>query len=483
MSSRTVRPRSEHKWLSSMIVVAVIMIVANAAPAQTFTSLAQFNGTTDGANPSYVGLVQARDGNFYGTTEEDGTNFGGTVFRMTTSGTVTTLYNFCSQPSCTDGVFPGAGLVLGTDGNLYGTTVEGGTSNYGTFFKIPTAGKLTTLHSFISSEAAWPESALIQAPSGVFYGTSYEGGAFNGGTVYKITASGTVTTLYNFCTESHCTDGADPVCALLLASDGNLYGTTPFGGASGFGTIFKVSQAGAFTKLHDFTSTDGAQPWGALIQNGSAFFGTAAAGGSSSACVGGCGTLFKVTPTGTVTTLHSFISTDGASPVAGLIQGTDGNFYGTTIFGGTSGDGTIFRSTVAGVVTTLHSFVGTDGNQPNGNVMQYTNGAFYGTTTGGGIMSCPAIGCGTVFSEATGLKPFTKLLPTSGKVGSAVVILGSSLKGATSVDFNGTAATTFTVISNTEIKVTVPSGATTGKVHVVTPGGKLTSNVNFTVTK
>src|SRR5215467_89775 len=141
MFSTTTSPRLSNRWLAPILVVALITTLAIAAPAQTFTSLAEFN-STNGANPYYNGLVQARDGNFYGTTEEDGANFGGTVFRMTTSGTVTTLYNFCSQPSCTDGVFPGAGLVLGTDGNLYGTTVEGGTSNFGTFFKITTAGKL-----------------------------------------------------------------------------------------------------------------------------------------------------------------------------------------------------------------------------------------------------------------------------------------------------------------------------------------------------
>ena len=456
-------------WLSTVLVGIVIMMAVSAASAQTFTSLVELNGS-DGSNPYYMSLVQARDGNLYGTTQSGGSAFAGSVFRLTTAGTLTTLYNFCSLASCTDGAFPAGGLVLGTDGNLYGTTVEGGTSNFGTFFKITTAGTLTTLHSFISTDAAWPYSALVQAPDGSFWGTSFEGGTFNGGTVYKVTAAGIVTTLYNFCTESRCTDGADPESALLRASDGNYYGVTPFGGASNLGTVFKVTQAGIFTKLHDFAPSDGAQPWGALIQNGSAFYGTSAAGGSSSACLGGCGTIFKVTSTGTVTTIHNFILSDGASPVAGLIQGTDGNFYGTTLFGGTSSDGNIFKSTVTGTVTSLHSFVGTDGDMPYGGLVQHTNGTFYGMTTYGGNMSCVPSGCGTAFSEATGASAFVKLVPTSGKAGSSVVILGTQLTGATSVSFNGTSAT-FTVVSPSQIKATVPVGATSGKVKVVTPHG------------
>ncbi len=467
--------------LVSVIGGILMMLAASVAPAQTFTSLVDFNNT-NGSSPYYTSLVQARDGNLYGTTEGGGASFDGTVFRLTPAGTLTTLYSFCAQPSCTDGAFPMGGLVLGTDGNLYGTTTEGGTSNYGTVFKISTTGTLTTLHSFISTDAAWPYSALIQVSGGVFLGTSFEGGAFNGGTVYEVSTSGTVKTIYSFCTESHCTDGGDPVGALVRGSDGNFYGTTPFGGASNFGVIFKISRTGGFTKLRDFLSTDGAQVWSTLIQNGSSLIGTAAAGGASSACVGGCGTIFKVTTAGVVTTLHSFDSTDGAGPVAGLVQGTDGNLYGTTLFGGANGDGTIFKSTVAGTVTSLHSFVGTDGNQPYGGLVQDTNGTFYGMTTGGGIGSCLAIGCGTAFSESTGLAAFVKTVPTSGKVASTVVILGTNLKGATSISFNGTAAI-FSVVSASQITATVPTGATTGKVQVVTPGGTLTSNVSFTVTK
>ena len=449
------------------------------ALGQTFTNLVNFDGT-DGSNPFYVSLVQAGDGNLYGTTESGGAFSSGSIFRLTPSGTLATIYSFCSVAACADGSFPLAGLVLGTDGSLYGTTADGGASSVGTFYRITTSGKLTTLHSFISSEAALPESPLVQAPNGNFYGTSFEGGAANGGTVFEVTRTGTVTTLYSFCSETHCSDGADPAGgALLLASDGNFYGVTPFGGDSNFGVVFKISPTGSYAKLHDFDSTDGAQPWGSLIQLGSVFYGMAAAGGASSACAGGCGTIFKVTTTGVVTTLHSFILTDGESPVGGLIQGTDGKLYGTTLLGGTSGDGTIFRSTLAGVVNSLHSFSGTDGNQPYGALVQHTNGTFYGASNGGGVLSCPAIGCGTLFGEGVSLGPFIRTVPTSGKVGSTVVILGTGLKTATSVTFNGTAAS-FTA-TNGEIKTSVPTGATTGKVQVVTASGTLISNVSFVV--
>lgn len=195
--------------LVSVIGGIVMMLAASAAPAQTFTSLADLV-EANGSNPYYVSLVQARDGNLYGTTESGGTSFAGSVFRLTPSGTVTTLYSFCSLSSCTDGAYPAGGLVLGTDGNLYGTTAEGGTSNAGTFFRITTAGTLKTLHSFISAEAVMPYSAPIQVTSGLFVGTSYEGGQFNGGSVYTVTTSGVVTVVYSF---AHCR--VVPMAAIL----------------------------------------------------------------------------------------------------------------------------------------------------------------------------------------------------------------------------------------------------------------------------
>lgn len=243
------------------------------------------------------------------------------------------------------------------------------------------------------------------------------------GTVLKITAGGKLSTLYSFCAQTGCTDGYAPEAGLVQATDGNFYGTTYRGGAYGYGTVFKI------------------------------------------------------TPGGTLTTLHSFDSTDGANPyLGGLVQATDGNFYGTTYFGGTNNDGTIFKITSGGTLTTLHSFPYTDGVLPIGRLLPATNGTFYGTTTYGG-----ANGHGTVFSISVGLGPFVETLPTSGKVGTAVIILGNNLTGATHVTFNSTAAT-LTVVSSTEIKTTVPSGATTGFVKVTTPTRTLTNNVKFRVT-
>jgi uncharacterized repeat protein (TIGR03803 family) len=183
-----------------------------------------------------------------------------------------------------------------------------------------------------------------------------------------------------------------------------------------------------------------------------------------------------VAPTVTFTTLHSFDGTDGAYPTASLVQGTDGYLYGTTGNFGVNDDGTVFTIATSGKLTTLHNFDGTDGTYPLGGLIQDTDGAFYGATYNGGTNG----GFGTVFSLSAGLSPFVETNPTSGKVGAAVKILGNNLTGSTSVTFNGTAAA-FTVVSASEITTTVPAGATTGTVQVVTPGGTLSSNVPFWV--
>jgi len=201
------------------------------------------------------------------------------------------------------------------------------------------------------------------------------------------------------------------------------------------------------------------------------FYGTAINGGSSNG-----GTVFKITPSGAFTVLHSFAGPEGQNPASALIQATDGNFYGTTASGGANGAGTVFKMTATGVLTDLHDFDGTDGAQPIG-LVQDTNGTIYGIAAGGGTS-----GEGTIFSLAVGLGPFVKTLPTIGKVGTNVIIIGTNLKGATSVSFNGVAAT-FTVVSSSEITATVPTGATTGKVQVKTPNRTLSSNVSFRVTK
>jgi uncharacterized repeat protein (TIGR03803 family) len=484
---------------------------AIALPAQTFKTLFSFDGT-DGGNPQ-AGLVQATDGNFYGTTQQGGVNNFcpggdcGTVFKISPTGNLTTFYSFCSQPNCTDGETPLAALVQGTDGDFYGTTFEGGSDIGGCFsggcgviFKITPSGTLTTLHSFCFQGGSCPDGAnplggLVQDTSGTLYGTTYYGGANGSGTVIRITRTGAFTTLYSFCSQSGCKDGSLPQAGLIQATDGNFYGTTSNGGEdgscgifNGCGTVFKIASSGALTTLHTFCSqsgcADGGDSEAGLIQaTDGNFYGTTFGGGSNCAPYG-CGTVFKITPNGTFTTLHSFCSqsncTDGNGPWAGLVQATDGNFYGTTYSGGgVNGGGTIFRITPSGTLTTLYTFCSqsrcSDGEDPRAALIQGTDGNLYGTTWEGG-----AIGNGTVFSLSVGLGPFVETEPTSGKAGSVIKILGTDLTGAINVTFNGTPAV-FKVLSSSLIGATVPEGATTGPVVVTTPSGTLTSNVNFRV--
>jgi uncharacterized repeat protein (TIGR03803 family) len=475
-------------WKSIGLVGFFCAVAVIASPAQTFKSLVSFNGA-DGAYPYYGSLVQGLDGNFYGTTLNGGANDYGTVFKISPGGTLTTLYSFCSKKDCTDGSWPGAGLVLATDGNFYGTTWLGGAYAYGpkcssygcgTVFKITPGGTLTTLHNFDGINGASPIAGLVQATDGNFYGTTTGGGVYYGGTVFKITPGGTLTTLHSFSG----TCGSSPIAGLVQATDGDLYGTTENGGAySYWGTVFKITPGGMLTTLHSFDGTDGGIPIAGLVQaTDGNFYGTTEEAGVSSGCqaagIGdGCGTVFRITPGGTLTTLHAFDFTDGLNPSGVLVQATDGNFYGTTANDGGTVGGTVFKITPSGTLTTLHSFDYTDGARPYAGLVQATDGNFYGTTNAAG----GANSYGTVFSLAVGLGPFVKSLPTSGEVGAAVIILGTDLTGATSVTFDGTAAA-FTVVSSSEITTTVPSGAATGNVQVTTPKGTLISNVNFRVT-
>jgi uncharacterized repeat protein (TIGR03803 family) len=493
------------KWLPVIATVLVFSaITPQSAQAQTFTTLHSF-ASAHGSGP-YAGLVQATDGNLYGTTENGGTPYDeGTVFRISPDGKFKTVYNFGAADN--PGYYPNAGLILGTDGNLYGTTHSGGIDFGGTVFKLTLSGKLTTLYEFCSHNTAGagsagctdgyqPNAGLVQGTDGDFYGTTYYGGATasenqtGAGTVFKITSKGILTTLYSFCSKTDCTDGALPNAGLVQATDGNFYGTTNSGGTpvmdTDYGTVFKITPTGTLTTLHSFSYTDGGQPDGALIQASDGnLYGTTSEGGPNL-----YGTVFKIPLTGTLTTLNSFNSTDGATPWAGLVEGTDGNLYGTTLEGGSSanGDGTIFAITTSGTLSSLYSFClqtdCPDGDFPYAGLVQDTNGNFYGTTSAGGRTKgsdCEGDACGTVFSLSVGLSPFVKTLPTSGKVGAAVKILGTDLTGATSVTFNGTAAT-FTVVSASEIETTVPAGATTGNVKVTTPSDTLTSNKEFLVT-
>ncbi len=453
---------------SGAFTVLLCALIPLAARAQTFTTLTNLTGT-NGANPLFATLLQGPDGNLYGTTSAGGVHAHGTVFKISRAGTLTTLYSFCALSNCADGSAPYAGLILGTDGNFYGTTESGGAHrNNGTIFKITPKGVLTTLHSFNSTDGANPYAPLMQASDGNFYGTTESGGAHILGTIFKITPAGTLTTLHSF----DSTDGSSPEAHLIQAGDGNFYGTTYNGGTEGYGTVFKMTPTGTLTTLHVFSDADGRAITAGLVQAADGnFYGSTTLGGPN-----GYGSVFSMTPAGTVTILHSFNATDGATPNE-LVVATDGNIYGTTISGGTNIDGTIFEVTPQGAFNTLHTFAGSDGADSFAGLVQATDGKFYGSTRVGGSKND-----GVIFRLDTGLAPFVETLPTSGKVGARIRILGTSLTGTTSVTFNGTAAT-FTVISPSQVITTVPAAATTGTVQVTTPTATLLSNEPFHVTK
>ena len=480
---RIVNALGKLNWGKRAYAVFVLCATtAIALPAQTFTTLHSFNGT-DGASPE-AAPVQATNGSLYGTTPGGGANGGGTVFRITPSGTLTTLYSFCAQSGCPDGELSIAGLVQATNGDFYGTTAGGGVNGSGgTVFKITPGGTLTTLYSFCAQSGcphgASPYAELVQATNGDFYGTTSFGGANNVGTIFEITPGGTLATLHSF----DATDGAEPFAGLVQATNGDFYGTTYAGGANNSGTVFKITPGGTLTTLYTFCSqgsncADGSDPSGLVQATNGNLYGTTFIGGSQ--INPAQGTAFKFTPSGTLTTLHDFsYVTGGANPAAGLVQATDGNFYGTTENDGAHHGGTIFMITPKGKLTTLYNFCSqtgcTDGQTPLATLVQDTDGSFYGTAAAGG-----ANGNGTVFSLSVGLGPFVETQTTSGKVGTAIKILGTDLTGATSVAFNGTAAM-FTVVSRYLITTTVPAGASTGRVQVVTPIGTLSSNARFRV--
>jgi uncharacterized repeat protein (TIGR03803 family) len=489
--------------LAALVLCAATAVVL---PGQTLTTLLAFDGPNGG--PPYAALVQGADGNLYGTTQTGGAHNHGTIFKITPNGLYTRLYSFCLQggPYCADGSGPNAPLIQAPDGDFYGTTQHGGAdcgsgeifNSGGTVFKISPGDTLTTLYTFSSVESGCnPTTGLVLGTDGNFYGTTEYGGTgyYQDGTVFKITPSGALTTIHNFCSQAGtlCPDGAYPT-GLMLASDGNLYGTTEWGGSStgideAEGTVFEITPSGLLTTLYSFCPSypdcsDGANPEGGLIQaaNGD-FYGTTYKGGVND----NSGTVFEISPSGILTTLYSFCTSypdcaDGVNPEGGLVQAAAGDLYGTTPYGGAGGSGTIFTMTPSGTLTTLHRFCWDNsatgcGENPTAGLVQDTNGDFYGTTAWG----YPVIDVdGTVFRLSVGLGPFVKTQTTFGEAGSAVNILGTDLTGVTSVSFNGAPAV-FTVVSATEITAIVPAGATTGKVEVVTPGGTLLSNVPFRV--
>jgi uncharacterized repeat protein (TIGR03803 family) len=361
--------------------------------AATLTTLHIFN-ETDGNAPKGA-LVLGTNGNFYGITQYGGTSTNfciggcGTVFEISPGGAFTSRHSFTNY----DGSDPRGGLAQGSDGNLYGTTAAGGffgPGGLGTVFRMTPSGVITTIHSFdIGGGGIGPEGDLIEGRDGDFYGTTAGGGAPVGG-VFRITTNGVFKQLVGV---------NQPGAGVIQGSDGNFYGTAQFGGSStncigGCGVVFKITPNGVLTTLHSFDGSDGSWPLAGLVQGSDGnLYGTTSGGVTSQNCSNGCGTVFQITTNGDFTTLHAFTGPEGREPHAGLVQGSDGNFYGTAYAGGASFFGTVFQMTTNGVVTRLISFNALNGGNPTGALVQDSNGVFYGTTEGGGGTN----GLGTVF--------------------------------------------------------------------------------------
>jgi uncharacterized repeat protein (TIGR03803 family) len=469
---KSVRTFLRSFFIATVLATAAVLCAGIFAQAQAVTTIYNFgdNGTS-GATPWYVTLVQGTNGNLYGTTYNGGKDSVGTIFNVTATGSQKIIYSFKTG---TDGANPTGGLTLGSDGNFYGTTQQGGSKSMGTVFKVTPSGTLLILHNFNSFiDGAFPWGPPILASDGNFYGTTSGGGINGNGIVYKITSGGVLTEVYKF----DVTHGAYPIAPPTQGTDGFLYIPVSEGGTSYCGTILKLSTSGVINNTYNFPcGSGGSFPIGPLVQASDGnFYSTTQDGGTN-----GEGVIYKVTPSLAVTVLHSFGTTfgDGTFPGAGLLLATDGNYYGSTSDGGANGDGTLFNTSTAGTYSSLYSFNNTSNltqTSPLAPPVQSTNGILYGVTEFGGSSNN-----GTVYSLDMGLAPFVNLASFTGKQGNTVTILGTHLKGATNVTFNGLAAN-FKVLSDTYLTVTVPAGAATGPIEVTTPNAVLQSRKHFIV--
>jgi uncharacterized repeat protein (TIGR03803 family) len=373
--------------VSIALALAVVLVPAvvgtKSAEPQTFKVLYKFKGGSDGGHP-FAALIRDAAGNLYGTTRYGGAHGFGTVFKLSNAGKETVLYSFARHG---DGAYPMADLVRDANGNLYGTTNEGGASGNGILFELDKTGKETVLHSFCSetgcTDGANPQAGLVRDASGNLYGTTSNSGP-GYGTVFMLDTSGNETVLYDFGGNS---DGANPVADLVRDAAGNLYGTTYYGNS---GTVFEVDKDGNHTVLYGFSGgADGGNPAAGLVRDASGnLYGTTRYGGQYDS-----GTVFELASADRETVLHSFGSQgDGAYSVGGLVRDAAGNLYGTTGWGGAYGYGTVFKLSKAGKETVLHSFAGSDGKFPYAALVRDAKGNLYGTTYAGG-----ASGRGTVF--------------------------------------------------------------------------------------
>jgi uncharacterized repeat protein (TIGR03803 family) len=508
-------------WTQGQEAVRPLSATANILYAFVYDGLAQsgfshgdilYDELIQGADGNFYGTTfQGGAGTCVGPFGVIGC---GTVFKVTPAGDQTVLYNFTydsSTNTAVNGIYPYGGLVQGRDGNFYGTASAGGNSaavcngtlGCGVVFKITSAGRFTVLHRFngafaTPAEGGGPTGRLLLGSDGNFYGTTTQGGytaneVANQGTIFKITPGGTFTTLVSFEGDFNgFTDPDLPYAGLIQGKDGSLYGTSQFGGTSGAGTVFKYAR-GKVTVLHSFTEQagqvfpDGAYPKAALVQASDGnLYGATSYGGALTTYYQS-GTLFRITTKEVFTKLWDFNATDsnvnGIAPFGGLIQASDGSLYGTTSAGGAANSGTVYQFMPTGVLSqTLSLDASTLGALPEAVPLQAADGTLYITDNGGTVSDNHYQGA--IVQVVNGLpapKPvILRFSPSSGHVGAKVTILGGSFVGTTKVTFNGTSAT-FVVTSTNTIITTVPSGATTGKITVTNAGGSTTTPTTFTV--
>ncbi len=398
--------RQVYNLSSSFLVLAVMLgqaaVTTDSAQAQTYRVVYSFQGGTDGAHP-FGGLIRDSAGTHYGTTYRGGTHGYGTVFELNKNGKERILHSFGENGG--DGEFPRDGwLARDKAGNLYGTTYQGGAYGYGTVFKLDKTGKETVLYSFTGGadgkQPSW--GGLNLDAAGNLYGITWVGGSSGYGTVFKVDKSGVESVLYSFAGGEFGPDGAYPYKGLTRDASDNLYGATAYGGAfgyeGGYGTVFKVEQTGKETVLYSFGPyPDGAFPTSGLIRDAAGnIYGTTNGGGNAGACGFdiGCGTVFMLDTSGKETVLHSFNGgAEGAHPWGALVRDDTGTLYGTANEAGAYGYGTVFKLDKHGTFTVLHTFTGgADGGYPDARLNPDEKGNFYGTTYKGG-----ADGLGTVF--------------------------------------------------------------------------------------
>jgi uncharacterized repeat protein (TIGR03803 family) len=384
------------------LVLMTLAALSVGASSQSFAVLQNFNNA-NGRRPVTPPIL-ASDGNLYGATLNGGAYSRGVIYKLTPQNQLSTFYTFCSQTNCADGSFPEFGPFQGKDGNLYGTTSNGGANNLGEVYKLTLNGEITVLHSFCLCESGWNPNSLVEDGQGGFYGTTQQSGANGDGAVFHLSAQNQLTTIYSFCdSQASCVnawDNTGTALPLILAPDGNIYGITTTGGhryltcaGDGCGTVFKITPQGEFSLVYSFCSldhcADGGQPLWMILGSDGNFYGTTTLGGFGT---GSGGTVFQLTTSGVLNILHSFTggqSSTGYAPYD-LIEGANGTLYGITFYGGNQepacskdGCGTVFSLTTSGDFESLHSFDGSDGSTPAG-LVQSSETTLAGTTSYGG---------------------------------------------------------------------------------------------------